>query len=210
MGTDAFKTSQLESYLSKSPGLAFTAFEYNHELNLARKIAILAWERWNLGLTDMWLQEAISLPSDARRIRRAFAVAPAIASFRGAAITAKWQPESMASFPSVDKYVESMMKVFASRFGSEPVHMDKASVELALRYLDSVPSTSGTMASFRRELVNGISLPIKWLLGLESPGMRSVLFMILMPNPIEVAGNEVLGFPYVFANEDYLDKKRYL
>jgi hypothetical protein len=54
-----------------------------------------------------------------------------------------------------------------------------------------------------------ISFSVEELLQVNDPGTRSILFLLLMPNAIDVFGNVILGVPHVLNNEvDHLLKNK--
>lgn len=178
-------------------------------------IALRAWERWHLGLTGNWFDNVFTIADSDNKanIATAFSVAPAFASYRAVSISSSKKNKYLPTFSNAERFVEFMIKKFHSNQSGMPVHVRPESKELALKYVEAaalhklIPKrlldwlTGSASQEFR--------LPLELLLQVNREGISTILFLILMPNPIEVAGNDVLGLPYIFADEKYLFQKRF-
>lgn len=189
------------------------------EVKLASEISMLAWERWNLALSGYWLNNVmrISNVQNQKDLRTAFSVLPAYASFRGISMMAQANIRHLPAISSIDNLVEYMMKNFIKKFPSDPIYVEGEAIETAIRYLGIIPTNLKDLKKIHQNLLGLMSIPpgarnlsIHELLTVNDSGIRTVLFILLMPNSIEVTANDILGLPYIFANEHYLLQKRFL
>lgn len=217
LGTDDFDQAGLNSLIGKLSGSRYS--ETEKDIPHAATIATLGWKRWHLALTGLWFNEVVKMSGSEtlEGLQTAFSIAPAITSFRAVTLELPRRSEHLPGFTSLDKYAEFMLRTCAKRFSTAPIQVSREVELLTKRYLDMLSDVNKQAAEYRAMLFEfpqrirtSMMLPVQELLNMEDPALRSVLYMLLMPNPIEVAGNKILGFPYVFANETYLTQKRSL
>jgi hypothetical protein len=216
LGTDRYDHQQADKEIRVVMRKFLTRIPEGRQFALSVDISSLAWLRWHLALTGFWFDDFVKAVESEKKamIARAFSATPAFASFRGAPMKLTRKTRLKITLSSIDRLVDYVIHQFNRNFASTPIHVTQDAKKLALRYLKLIKDFR--MPVYFTDWLKKSSmfrttdeLPIQDMFAIDDVAVRTILFLILMPNPIEVAGNEVLGLPYIFTNEDYLSQKRF-